>query len=105
SRTGRNRWWRCSSRPPGLGRGLDRVAQDDDAAPGPGHGALDQDQLALCISGDHFEVQGRHLRAAHLAGHAGALEDTRRRGAGTDGARDAVAAMVTVRGALALEVV
>ena len=40
--------------PPGLVGRLHRVTQDDDGAPGPGHGALDQHQLAFRVGGDHL---------------------------------------------------
>ena len=49
---------------------LDRVADQDEAAPGPGHGALDQEQLPLGVGLDDLEVEGGHLLRAHLAGHA-----------------------------------
>ena len=87
------------------GRGLHGVAQHDHAAAGAGDGALDQDQLPLRVGLDDLEVQGGDLLATHAAGHLRALEHAGRGGAGTDRTGRAVLLVVTVAGALALEVV
>ena len=78
---------------------------EHEPARGSGHGALDQDQLALAVGLDDLEVEGGDLLAAHPAGHPGALEHPGGRGAGADRARGPVVLVVAVAGALALEVV
>ena len=84
---------------------LHGVADDDDAALGAGHGALHEQQALLGVGLDDLEVQGGDLLAAHATGHAGALEDAGRRGAGADRAGRPVDAVGAVRGLLAAEVV
>src|SRR3954463_557370 len=71
----------------GRSRALDRVADDDDAALGTGHGALDKQDALLLVGLHHKQVQGRDPLPAQAAGHAGALEDPGRRGARPDRTR------------------
>ena len=84
---------------------LDGVADDDDAAVRARHRALHQQQVALGVGLDHFEVQRGDLLVAHVAGHLQALEHAAGEAGLADGARRTVVLVVTVAGALALEVV
>src|SRR4051794_7525144 len=52
----------------------------------PGHGALDEKQVALGVDGVDDEADLRAPLAAHAAGHLDALEDARRRSRRADGA-------------------
>ncbi len=72
---------------------------------GPGTAPLIRTQALLDVDGVDRDVLGGDGVAAHAAGHAHALEDAARGGAGTDGAGLAVVAVGTVRGADAGEAV
>ena len=91
-------------RPPSAAA-LDRAADQDGAALGAGHRALDQQQAALGVDRVQREVLGGLAHAAHPAGHLQALEDAARGGAATDRAGLAVVAVRAVRGADAVEAV
>ena len=84
---------------------LDRAAHEHEAAGRAGDRTLDQQQAALGVALDDLEVERGDARVAHLAGHLHALEHARRRGAGADRAGRTVLLVVTVRRALAGEVV
>ena len=73
------------------------VANDDDTAVGAGHGALHQQQVALGIGLDDFQVERGDLLVAHVAGHALALEHPSRSLALADRARRAVEQRGAVR--------
>ena len=72
---------------------------------GPGTAPLTSTRLRSVSASTTFRFKRGDLGVAHLAGHLHALEDPGRRGALADRARSAVALVVAVRGALALEVV
>src|SRR5439155_20719655 len=76
----------------------------DEAVLRAGHGALDEEQVALGIDRVDGETDLRDALAAHPAGHLHALEDARRIGRGAD--RAGLADVVrTVRDGAAGEVV
>ena len=60
------------------GAGLDGVTNDDPGTLGARDCALDEDETALFVGGDDFEVLGGDARLAHVAGHALALPDLAR---------------------------
>src|SRR5262249_37179130 len=70
--------------------------QQHQATLGPGQRALDEDQVLLRV--DRLDRQVLHgvAHATHAAGHAHALEDPARRGAGADGAGRTVLALNAV---------
>ena len=84
---------------------LDGRTNDDAAALVTRNGALDQDQVAIGIDADDFEVLDGAAHVAHVAGHLLALEDAARRLVLTDGTRSAVRQRVAVRRVLGAEVV
>src|SRR5581483_4540177 len=67
----------------------------DDAVLRPGHGALDEQQVALGVDVVDAQAELRHPLAAHAAGKLDALEDARRRrrGAHRAGGADVVRAV------------
>src|ERR1700712_4437082 len=89
----------------GMSGSLRGAAEDDECALGAGYGALDEDDALGDVDGVHREVLRRDLLAAHVAGHAQALEDATRSGAGADRTGLAVVAVRTVRSADAVETV
>ena len=84
---------------------LHGVAHEHDTAVRAGDGALDQQQVALGVGFDDLEVLRGDLLVTHVARHALALEHAGGERTRSDGARLAVALVVTVRRRLALEVV
>src|SRR5579884_764928 len=58
----------------------------EQAAIGPRHRTLDQQQIALRIRLNHFKFLRRHASIAHATGHACSLENATWRSAGADGA-------------------
>src|SRR5262249_1476360 len=85
--------------------GLHGVADDDDAPARPGHGPLDQNEVALGVGLDDLEVEGGDLLATETSGHLRALEDPAGERASADRARRPVHLVVAVAGALTREVV
>ena len=71
----------------------------------PRNGALDQQQVALGIDANDFEVLRGAAHVTHVAGHLLALEDAARRLVLADGTRRAVRQRVTVGGVLGAEIV
>ena len=84
---------------------LHGVAQEHKSAVRTGNGALDQDQVALRVAFDDFEVERGDAAVAHLTGHATPLEHASGCGAGADRTRGPVLLVIAVRCRLALEVV
>src|SRR5665647_2916750 len=82
---------------------LGSSAHQDDAAAGPGYGALDQQQTLVGIHRVDREVLGGLANPTHATGHLHALEHATRGGACADGTRFAVVLVRTVRGADSVE--
>src|SRR6185436_11587654 len=80
------------------------LAHFDEAVLGPGHGALDQQQVLLRADLVHDEPALGHALTTEAARHLHSLEDARGRCRGTDGARLADVVR-TVRGRAAVETV
>ena len=91
--------------PSRVDRGLDGVADRDDATVRTRNRALDEQHVALGVGVDDFEVERGDLLVAHVSGHALALEHTAGEGAGADRAGHAVRTVNTVAFAHAPEVV
>src|SRR5690606_19979690 len=70
-----------------------------------GNGTLEQHQALVGVDRVDGEVLNGLAGVTHATGHLDALEHTRRRGSGTNGAGLAVVAVCTVRGANTLEAV
>ena len=86
-------------------RSLHRRTHDDLAAFGTRDSAADEEQVALDIDLDDFQILDRATHDAHVARHALALEHAARGLALADGARSSVRHGHTVRGVVAGEVV
>ena len=73
-----------------LAASLDRVADDQQAFVGTGHGALDQQQVAFSIHRHDFQVLNSHTIHAVMAAHVLVLEHAGRRGVRAQGTNAAM---------------